>query len=267
MLLAIDIGNSQVTLGFGDADSWHATWRLATDARRTADEYAIQIAAMLDLDGFSARVVTDAIMSSVVPGVTAVVGAACTRVFGHAPVVVEPGTRTGMPVRYNPPGALGTDRLIDAVAAHARFGAPVVVVDFGTATTFNVVDAGGVFVGGAIAPGVGVASEALAQSGARLNRIDLGVPADPPPLIGRTTEQAMRAGVLYGYAGLVGGLLRRIDTELAERDGASAALVPAVATGGMASHVAPLVDRFTAVVPDLLLDGLRLIHLRGQEAG
>ncbi len=260
MILAIDVGNSQVTLGLGDASGWRASWRLATDARRTADEYGVQLAALLALDGFPMQAVTDAVVSSVVPSVTPVITATCMRLFGQPPLVIEPGTRTGMPVRYTPPGTLGTDRLIDAVAAVAQFGAPVVVVDFGTATTFNVVDADGVFIGGAIAPGVGVSAEALARAGARLSRIDLGPPADLPPLIGRNTEQAMRSGVLYGYAGIVEGVLGRIDAELGPTP--TGTRPPVVATGGMAAHVAPLVGRFTAIVPDLILDGLRLVLAR-----
>jgi type III pantothenate kinase len=162
-----------------------------------------------------------------------------------------------MAVRYEPPSTLGSDRLADAVAARERYGAPVVVVDFGTATTFNVVDAAGAFVGGAIAPGLGTAADALADTSARLQRVAMD--AGPPPLIGRNTEQSMRSGVLYGYAGLVAGLLDRIDAEL----GAPRAHV--AATGGLAGVVAPLVRRIDAIEPDLTLDGLR--HIFARHAG
>jgi type III pantothenate kinase len=176
--------------------------------------------------------------------------------FGLEPFVVAPGVRTGIEVRYDPPGSLGSDRLVDALAARARCGAPVVVIDFGTATTFNVVDGSGTFIGGAIAPGLGVAATALAQSGARLSRIDLS-PPDGMGVVGRNTAQSMRAGVLFGHAGLVDGLLDRIDRELAPSPRVPA---PVIATGGMCRLMAPLVNRINAAVPDLTLDGLRLIH-------
>lgn len=268
MLLAIDVGNSQITLGLGGIDGgWCARWRLASDPRRTADEYGMQVAGLLRMDGFAPADISDSVISSVVPAIAPVMTAMCERLFGGAPLVVAPGVRTGMEVRYHPPSGLGTDRLLDAVAARARHGAPVVVVDFGTATTFNVVDAGGAFVGGAIAPGVGAAAEALAEAGARLTRIDLGGAGSAPPLVGRTTEQSMRSGVLYGYAGLVEGLLARIDAELAEawNDASGSRSIarlppPVIATGGHAGRIAPLVPRVTAVDPDLILEGLRLVH-------
>ena len=270
MLLAIDVGNSQITLGLGeraaprpagesDDAAWHSRWRLPTRVHRTSDELAVLIAALLELDGFEPASVDRVVMSSVVPALSPVIRATCLRLFGADLLQVGPGLRTGLALRYEPPGSLGSDRLVDAVAARARFGAPVVVVDFGTATTFNVVDGSGTFIGGAIAPGVGVAAAALAAAGARLSRIDLTPPREPQrlPLIGRNTEQSMRAGVLYGYAGLVDGLLRRIDASLgAAGDGRPTV----VATGGLAGAVSPLVQRFDQRVPDLILDGLRLIE-------
>ncbi len=274
MDLAIDIGNSQITLGLGDAAGWRARWRLATDPRRTADEYTVLVGELFALDGCAPGAVGAVALSSVVPVLTPVIVAMCRRLFGERPLVVAPGVRTGLAIRYSPPAALGTDRLVDAVAARTRFGAPVVVVDFGTATTFNVVDAAGTFVGGAIAPGVGLAAAALAEAGARLSRIDIAPPGnDAPALVGRNTEASMRSGILYGYAGLVEGLLARIDTELADMgpsDGMpdnysaqgmvpGARDVPVIATGGMAGVVAPLVPRITAIEPDLILDGLRII--------
>jgi type III pantothenate kinase len=256
LILAIDVGNTEIVLGLGGEDGWTARWRLATVANRTADEYGVLVADLFARAGRSVREPTGIVVTSVVPCLTPVVTELCQRLFGRSPLVVGPGVRTGMPVRYQPPAALGSDRLVDAVAARARFGAPVVVVDFGTATTFNVVDAAGAFIGGAIAPGVGVAAEALARAGARLSRIELAS-GDGLPVVGRNTEQSMRSGVLYGFAGLVAGMLGRTDAELAGMGVASRA--PAVATGGMSRLIAPLVPRITAVVPDLTLDGLRLL--------
>jgi type III pantothenate kinase len=256
MLLAIDIGNSQITFGLGELEGWRAVWRLPTAAHRTTDEYAVLVGVLLELDGVEASAVDRVSLSSVVPALTPVIEAMCQRLFHLDPLVVGPGIRTGILVRYEPPGSLGSDRLVDAVAARTRYGAPVVVVDFGTATTFNVVDEAGDFVGGAIAPGVGVAAAALAAAGARLSRIDLTPPraAGRLPLVGRNTEQSMRAGILYGYAGLVAGMLERI--ELALDPGRPSTVV---ATGGMAGVVAPLVPRIDHLVPDLILDGLRLL--------
>jgi type III pantothenate kinase len=255
-LLAIDVGNSQIAIGLGSGGAWRARWRIRTAPRRTADEHGILLRRMFALAGCRAADVGHVVISSVVPALTPVIGATCRTLTGREPLVVGPGVRTGMAVRYDPPSALGSDRLVDAVAARARFGAPVIVIDFGTATTFNVVDDDGAFVGGAIAPGVGVAAEALARAGARLRRIDLS-PPNGMPAVGRDTVHSMRSGVLYGYAGLVEGILKRIDGELDERFDAPA---PVVATGGMARRVAPLVERIDAVDPDLTLDGLWLIH-------
>jgi type III pantothenate kinase len=260
MLLAIDIGNSQITLGLGEAEGWRACWRLPTVAARTADEYGVLVMDLFKLDGFAAESVDRIAMSSVVPALSSVIRELCRQRFGLEALLVGPGTRTGMALHYDPPTALGSDRLVDAVAARARYGAPVIVVDFGTATTFNVVDAEGRFIGGAIAPGVGVAASALAAAGARLSRVDLAG-RDLPPLVGRNTDQSMRSGVLYGYAGLVGGLLARIESEL----GPACPRPTVVATGGMAGAVAPLVARIDHLHRDLILDGLRLIDGLNQD--
>jgi len=260
MVLAIDIGNSQIGIGLGGGGGWRARWRLSSQRQRTGDEYGVLLRDLFQLDGLDVSRVEGVVVCSTVPVLTPVITAMCRRVFGRAPLLVEPGVHTGMMVRYNPPTSLGADRLVDAVAARHRFGAPVIVVDFGTATTFNVVDAAGTFIGGAIAPGLGLAAAALAEAGARLSRIDLAPPtAGAPPLIGRTTEQSMRSGIVYGYAGLVEGLLTRIESELAAQADLPGQSVPVVATGGMAPLVAPLVPRISAAEPDLILDGLSIV--------
>lgn len=255
-ILAVDVGNSETVLGLGAGGTWLARWRLATDPHRTADEVGVLVDALFALARQRRDSVSGVVVSSVVPCLTSVVTAMCRDRFSQAPLVVGPGVRTGMAVRYEPPGALGSDRLVDAVAARAQCGSPVIAVDFGTATTFNVVGPDGDFIGGAIAPGVGVAAEALARAGARLSPIDL-VAAPNMPAVGRTTEHAMRSGVLYGFAGLVGGLLARIDAELACLGVREPA--PVVATGGRSALIAPLVPRIGVIEPDLTLDGLRLI--------
>lgn len=254
-LLAIDAGNSQIELGLASDTGWRQRWRLETKPSRTDDEYGVTVRELIELSGARCSDVNEVVMSCVVPSLTQVLAGMSRQLFGCEPVVVTAGARLGIDVHYDPPGAVGGDRLVDALAARERFGPPVVVVDFGTATTFNVVDRSGAFVGGAIAPGLGVAASALARSGANLRRINLA-PAKGMSAIGRDTSRSMRSGVLYGYAGLVEGLLARIDLEL-EQDSSAPAKV--VATGGMCRLVAPMVDRFDAVVPGLTLDGLRLV--------
>jgi type III pantothenate kinase len=256
MLLAINVGNTNTSLGLADRGGWRARWRLETAPRRTADEYGVLVTGLFGLSGVAPAQVRRIAIASVVPALTPVFTALSGALFGLQPLVVGPGSPTGLDVRYDPPASLGTDRLLDAVAARALAGAPVVAVDLGTATTLNVVDRHGAFIGGAIAPGLGVAAEALVAAGARLRAVDLAG-AEAPPLVGRTTEQSLRAGVLYGYAGLVDGLLRRVAEELARRGEPAA---PVVATGGFASTLAPLVPRIGRVVPELTLDGLRLVH-------
>jgi type III pantothenate kinase len=256
MLAAIDVGNTQIVVGLGAAEAdtgWRTRWRLATRTGATADELTVVIEGLMAGQQLHPTDVSAVVLSSVVPGMTQQVVEATAQVFRSATCLrMVPGTRTGMEVRYEPPGALGSDRLADAIAARARFGAPVVAIDFGTATTFNVVGRDGAFVGGAIAPGIGLAAQALAEAGARLRTIDLAG-GQTVPLVGRNTAQSMRAGTLYGYADLTAGLLARIDAELGTAP-------PVVATGGLAPVVAPLVERIGHIEPDLTLDGLRLVY-------
>ena len=254
-LLAIDIGNSNIVIGVDWGRGWEARWRLASHPARSADELVLTVSGLMHLDGVNPESIGRSVITSVVPELTEPVQAMCRRLFGGPALVVGPGLHTGMPLRYQPAASLGADRLVDALAARAAFGAPVITVDFGTATTFNVVDVSGTFVGGAIAPGVGIAAQALADAGARLTRIAL-LPAAETPLVGRSTEQGMRSGLLLGFAGLTRGLLDRLEAEL-RQDGSGRPAV--VATGGLVYHIAPWVPRIDHVVPDLILDGMRLI--------
>jgi type III pantothenate kinase len=258
MLITLDIGNSQISCVVFDGPQRVAGWRLPTDARRTADEYRLVLESMMVHAGLPVARMEGAVLSSVVPALSAVFVDLATIWTGRPPVVLGPGTASGMPIRYSPPTALGPDRLADAVGAVARFGAPVLVVDMGTATTFNVVDPEGAFVGGAIAPGVSVMADALVRSGARLSTVDMTAGPGGGD-IGRSTEQAVRLGVMHGHAGLVTGMLRRIIDELG---GPPRPQLPVVATGGWSSVVAPLVPRIDEVVPDLLVEGLRTIYER-----
>lgn len=259
MLLTVSVGNSRTAFAVhrSDGEGLRAAFALHTDVRRTADELRIWLVDLLARDGLSPSDIDAVCLCSVVPAVTAVVADVCRSLFGRRPLVVGPGVRTGLAVHYRPVAALGADRLVDAVAAHAAHGGPVVVLDFGTATTINAVDGGGTFRGGAIAPGIGLAAEGLAEAGARLARVELGGP--PPELVGRTTESALRSGLVHGQAALVEGLLARVLDALA---GDAAADVPVVATGGWLGVVAPLVPRIDHRRPGLIHDGLRAIWQR-----
>ena len=273
MLLTISIGNSHTAFAVHAAagNGRRSDFRLRTDPRRTVDELALWVTDLLARDALSGHDIGAVCICSVVPEATATVVALCRAAFGVPPLVVRPGVRTGLKVRYRPTSALGADRFVDAVAAHAAYGAPVVVVDFGTATTINVVDRSGTFVGGAIAPGIGIAAAALAEAGARLVRVDVEAPS--PPLVGRTTESAVQSGLIHGHAALVDGLLGRIlaalgasatpagDRAMARGEGTSDD-VPIVATGGWAAVMVPHVPRITTVHSGLIHDGLRLVWER-----
>lgn len=265
MLLTISIGNSHTAFAAQDpADAARrAAFRLRTDARRTADEIGLWVGDLLARAAVGADEIDAVCLCSVVPSATAAVVAVCERLFGVRPLVVRPGVRTGLRVRYRPESALGTDRLVDAVAAHASFGAPVIAVDFGTATTLNAVDGAGTFVGGAIAPGIGIAAEALAEAGARLALVD--VQATALPLVGRTTESAVQSGVVHGHAALVEGLIARMVDALGADGNRDPVVV--VATGGWAGVVAPLVPGIGHVRPGLIHDGLRLVWERNAPLG
>lgn len=257
MLIAIDVGNSHTTFGVFRGAALVARWRLASDAQRTLDEWRLLVGELLALRGVARTALTGAAACCVVPALLPIVEALCRDLTGHAPLIVGPGTTTGIDVRYRPPTDLGSDRLVDAVAASDRFGAPVVVVDLGTATTFNVVDGDHHFIGGAVAAGVGTGADALVEAGARLRAFDLV--DGPTPRIGRTTEQALRAGIVHGHAGLVAGILRRIEAEMASE---GIARPTVVATGGWSARIVPLVPRIDHHLPDLILDGLRVVWSR-----
>ena len=249
MLLAIDIGNTHTVFGLFDADTLVADFRLATRRDATADEISVLLHALLENAGIAREQVLGVVVSSVVPELDAVY-AGLGRSFGAAEALfVGPGIKTGMPIQYESPHAVGADRIVNSVAARARFGAPVIVLDFGTATTFDVVGPGGEYLGGVIAPGLGLSADALFSRAARLHRVDLRRPAR---VIGRNTEQSIQAGLFHGYVGLVEGLVRRIRVELGQD-------APVVATGGLAPIFAPELPFLAATDPHLTLEGLRLL--------
>lgn len=255
MLLAIDVGNTETVVGvFRDEDlAWR--WRMATVPNRTADELALLFGGFLEQQGLSFdRNVTGVIVSSVVPGATQALREMVRRYFRFPPIVVEPGTRTGVAVLIDNPKEVGADRIVNSLAAFTRFGGPAVVVDFGTATTFDCVSEKGEYVGGAIAPGLQVAAQALFEQTARLPLVEL-VP--PRSVIGKGTVEAVQSGLVLGYASMVDGMVERIAKELGQPT--------VIATGGLAPVVIDECRTVDHHEPWLTLEGLRLVFERNAE--
>ncbi len=250
MLLAIDIGNTNITLGLYDGNSLGATWRISTDADKQADEYTVLFNGLLQTRGMRDSTITQVVICSVVPPLTGVFEEFCLNRFGLKPLVVGMGVKTGMRILYDNPRDVGADRVADAVAAYHRYGGPVIVVDCGTALVFDAVSQDGEYLGGAIAPGLGVAAEALVSKASKLTRVELTAPEGA---IGRTPSASMQSGLIYGYVGLIEGLVARFKRELGPG-------VKVVATGGMAGVLAGETDVLDEVDPDLTLEGLKLIH-------
>lgn len=255
MLLAVDIGNTNLVGGlYAGAELVH-TFRLETVRSRTVDEHAVLLAQVFALRGVDPKQVSACILASVVPPVTDVVALAIASVVPCEPLVVGgPGLKTGIRVRYDNPREVGADRIVNAVAAHAHVAGPVVVVDFGTATTFDCVSAEGDYLGGVIVPGVQASLDGLLSRAAKLSRIEL---AAPPHVIGKNTQHAMQSGIIFGYAAMVDGLIARIDDEMG---GGCRAL----ATGGLAGLICAHATKVDEIRPDLTLDGLRLIYERNR---
>lgn len=254
LLLTIDVGNTNTVLGIHAGVELRAHWRLTTRREQTADEYGILVRNLFAASAIEPAHVGGVALASVVPPLTSVLVALSRQYLGHDPLVVEPGVRTGMPILYEPPGDVGADRIVNGVAAYAAHGGPVIVVDFGTATTFDVVTGKGEYLGGVICPGVGISADALFQRAARLPRVDV---RNPGRVIGRSTVGSMQAGLYFGYASMVEGLLARIKAELGEP-------TRVVATGGLAESLAPDIAGIDVVDPVLTLTGLRLIWERNR---
>lgn len=262
MLLAIDVGNTNIVLGVFDGKRLAKSWRLVTLRERTADEVGILVTQLFAASGLSPKDVTGIILASVVPPLTRPMEEMAAQYFGRPPLTIDPGVNTGMPVLYTPPSDVGADRVVNAVAAYEMFGRthhiPVIVVDFGTATTFDAISAAGEYVGGVICPGIGISADALFQRAARLPKVDV---RKPPSIVGQTTVTSMQAGLFFGYVAMVDGIVARMRRELP--DGERAACV---ATGGMADVLAAETTSIQHVEPELTLQGLRLIWERSSPA-
>jgi type III pantothenate kinase len=258
MLLAIDIGNTNIVLGVFEGQKLGHSWRLATMRERTADEMGLLVSELLERAGIRPAAVDGVVMASVVPPLTASVIEMSERYLGMRPLNLEPGVSTGMPVLYDNPAEVGADRIVNSIAAYEMYGrlrrTPLIVVDFGTATTFDAVSIAGEYLGGVICPGIQISADALFQRAARLPRIDV---RKPRQVVGKTTVTSMQSGLFFGYVGMVEGLVHRIRAELGGK-------AFCLATGGLADVIAPETDAIEAVDRDLTLTGLRMVWERNQ---
>ncbi len=248
-LLVIDIGNTNLTIGlyFGEQLAWH--WRLATDHKKMPDEYGLQLLGLIQHAGLSKHNLIGIGLSSVVPQLTSKVTQACEEYLGILPTVVDSGMKTGIRILYDDPKTVGADRICDAVAVKHFFGGPACVIDFGTATTFNAINANNEYLGGAITAGINLSAEALYTFAAKLPKIDL---QKPPNIIGRNTIHAMQSGLLFGYVSMVEGMVARFRHELGPD-------MKVIATGGLSDLISTQTEVITHTSPWLTLDGLRLI--------
>jgi len=249
MLLTIDVGNTNLTLGVYDGEKLGPHWRLATDHERMPDEYGLQFLGLLDHVGYTTADLNGICLASVVPPLTGRVSQACREYLKQEALLVDTGIKTGIRIRYEDPRAVGADRVADAVAVYHLYGGPACIIDFGTATTFNALTAEGEYLGGAITAGINLAAEALFQRAAKLPRIDI---QRPPSVIGRNSVHAMQSGLLFGYVAMVEGMVTRFRVELGED-------MKVIATGGLAEIVAKETPVIQHLAPWLTLDGLRII--------
>ena len=252
MLLAIDAGNTNVVFAVHDRSEWRGIWRIATDPQRTSDEYAVWLMTLLGFAGLKPGDIHRAVIGTVVPAALYHLRRLCRDYFDSEPLIARAALSWGFDIKVDSPAEVGADRLLNALAAHNIYGGPLIVIDFGTATTFDVIDGNGAYLGGAIAPGINLSIEALHQAAARLPRIGIG---RPQSVIGRATVPAMQSGIYWGYVGLIEGLLARI---MAEYEGP----MKVVATGGLAPLLAEGTTAIGTIAPHLTLDGLRLLAER-----
>jgi len=250
MLLTIDIGNTNIKIGVYQDERLTAHWRVTTERHRLADEYLVLLHNLFDLGGIDPREIDGCAISCVVPPLTGEFRTLCRTYFRVEPLMVNATTPTGLRYNVDTPAELGADRIANSLAAFRRYGGPVIVLAFGTATTFDVITADGEYIGGAIAPGIGISADALFRLAAKLYQVEL---VRPPSVIGKNTIHHMQSGVILGYAGLVEGLVNRMQAEL----GTSC---PVVATGGLAELISAETEAITTVEPYLTLEGLRLIY-------
>lgn len=252
MLLAIDIGNTNIVIGLYKGKELQCHWRVASDRQKTADEYGLILRQLCHYQGVDLEAIKAVVMASVVPTLTQTLTMMLKDQFNCRLLVIGPGVKTGMPIRFDNPREVGADRIVNGVAVYELYGGPAIVVDFGTATTYDAISASGEYLGGAIAPGIGIATDALFARAAKLPRVEL---IRPPRVIGKNTVACMQAGIMYGFIGQVEGIVKRMQAEMGGR-----AVV--VATGGLAGLIAPEVSCIDKVDPLLTLEGLRIVYER-----
>jgi type III pantothenate kinase len=257
MLLTLDIGNTNVTVGVYDGERLCAHWRLATVHDRMPDEYGILLTQLFQHRGLATADISGVAIASVVPPLTSIFSEVSRDYFGQDALVVDAGVKTGVRIRYENPREVGADRVVDCAAVQHKYGGPACVVDFGTATTFDAISRQGEYLGGAIAPGITIAAEALFARASKLYRVEI---APPARVIGTNTAMAMQAGIFYGYVALVEGLVARFRTELGEE-------MKVIATGGLAEKVARETKVIQYVDPWLTLDGLRIVYAMNRQGG
>lgn len=254
MIFVLDVGNTNTVLGVYEKDQLKHHWRIETSRSKTEDEYGMMIKSLFQHDGLELQQIEGIIISSVVPPIMAALERMCEKYFHVKPLVVGPGVKTGLNIKYENPREVGADRIVNAVAGIQEYGSPLIIVDFGTATTYCYIDQNNHYMGGLIAPGIGISTEALYSRASKLPRIEI---ARPEAVVGKNTVSAMQAGIVYGYVGQVEGIVRRIK----EENGTDPTVI---ATGGLASLIAKECELIDVVDPDLTLKGLLLIYTRNK---
>jgi type III pantothenate kinase len=256
MLLVVDVGNTNIVLGLFNNDEPVNFWRLSTDKDKTSDEYSILIQQLFQYNNLNIKDVKDVIISTVVPNIMYSFEHAIRKLFNIEPLIVGPGVKTGMNIKYDNPKQVGSDRIVNAVAAYEKYGGPLIIVDFGTATTFCAVSKEGDYLGGSIAPGIKISSDALFQRAAKLPRVEL---VKPYKVICKNTVSSMQAGIIYGYVGLVEYIVKKMKVELKSMD------VKVIATGGLSTLIAEETDCIQVVDRFITVEGLKIIYDRNKE--
>jgi len=257
MLLAIDVGNTNIVYGVYDGENLVESWRMATDNKRTADEYGVLIDSMFRHAGIGISDIDDVIISSVVPSLLFTMEHMCLKYFDRNAIVVETGIKTGLKIKYDDPRQVGSDRIVNSVAAYTRYGGNLIVIDFGTATTFCCVTEDGSFIGGAIAPGIKTSAAALFEHTAKLPNVDLELPGK---FICKNTSEGMQSGLIYGHMGFTEHMVAGMKQEMSDELGCEPEDIKVIATGGMATMVESGVDCIDVIDRRLTLDGLRMLY-------
>ncbi len=259
MLLVVDIGNTNTVLGVFDSEKLEFRYRVATNLKRTSDELVATLFNMFTIHEIDKNAIDDTIISSVVPDIMYSWQSCNRKLFDKDPIVIDYATDTGITIDYDAPSQVGSDRIVDSVAVYKKYGGPAIIVDMGTAITFDVITEDGSYLGGAIAPGIRIGQNGLFGMTAQLPKIELH---DPSTAIAKVTSESMNAGIVYGYIGLIDGLIRQIETELCDKHGANKEDINVIATGGYSELISKESKYINIIEPDLMLDGLRLIYDR-----